>query len=150
MALSDNFWKKIEKRDDGCWMWIGSLSNAGYGRFNGGTAWRAIHKTRIAHRLAFMAIKGEIPTGLTLDHLCRNRACVNPDHLDPCPIGVNTRRSPIWNGNKTHCPEGHSYSGKNLGVSKRCDRFCRTCINRKAREYKSRLRQAALDKSIEM
>jgi hypothetical protein len=143
MDLSDKFWEKIAKRENGCWLWIGSLSNAGYGRFDGGAAFRAAHKTRIAHRLAFMAIKGAIPEGLTLDHLCRNRACVNPDHLDPCPIGENVRRSPVWNGNKTHCPAGHQYTNDNVKVSSRGERCCKTCRNQQARDSKRRARAAA-------
>jgi hypothetical protein len=76
MNTSERFWAKVYRGDD-CWEWLAAKSTAGYGRFKvaGGLVQ--------AHRFAYEDIVGPIPDGLQLDHLCRNRACVNPDHLEP-------------------------------------------------------------------
>lgn len=71
-----------------CWPWPGRIDKHGYGRCKVGK------KAMLAHRAVYEALIGEIPTGLTLDHLCRNRSCCNPRHLDPCTGGENTLRSP--------------------------------------------------------
>src|SRR5262245_21521692 len=70
----------------GCWQWMGEVTKNGYGRIYWG------YKHRPAHRVAYEAYRGPIPEGMTIDHLCRNRACVNPAHLEPCTIRVNTLR----------------------------------------------------------
>ena len=84
-----------------------------------------------------------------MDHLCRNRSCVNPDHLDPCLIGENARRSPVWSGNKTHCPAGHPYSGENLKTLPHGRKRCKTCIKEQSLELTQRRRQALLAKRAE-
>lgn len=116
------FWSKVEKTDS-CWLWTGSLHSLGYAR-----AW--VDGTRVyAHRYAYEETVGPIPDGLDLDHLCRVRHCVNPDHLEPVTRAENLRRSPSQvsavNARKTHCPQGHEYSGRD----KRGWRECRTCRN---------------------
>lgn len=113
---------------NGCWVWIGNRTPANYGRVNAyGRVWKA-------HRLSYEAFIGPIPGGLTLDHLCRNRPCVNPRHLDPVPPGVNTLRSPYTvpsiNSTKTECPDGHPYDEANTYFAPNGSRRCRACRNK--------------------
>jgi len=82
------FWSRVDK-SDACWMWQGPTERAGYGR----VYWKG--KTRYAHRVSFELSRGPIPDGLDIDHLCRNRGCVNPAHLDPVTHEENCRRSPV-------------------------------------------------------
>jgi len=84
---------------------------------------------RYAHRVVYEHMVGDIPAGLQLDHLCRNRICVNPAHLEPVTAQVNTRRArPV----PTHCPQGHAYDEENTGTSPTGIRWCRTCKRVKA------------------
>jgi len=71
------FWKFVQKQHDGCWRWIGTIFKTGYGGFNGGRS----KGQSYAHRFSYEIAKGPISDGLHIDHLCRNRWCVNPDHL---------------------------------------------------------------------
>lgn len=112
------------ERTGGCWVWTGYRNVGGYGRvsING--------KLLLVHRIVYTALVGPIPEGLTLDHLCRNTSCVNPAHLEPVTLRVNTRRSDRTrasiNAARTHCPQGHPYDEANTrwwGGG----RFCRTC-----------------------
>jgi len=134
--LPDRFWAKVEKTE-GCWPWRAALHPTGYGAF------RLDGKTRATHRLAYEEMIGPIPEGLTLDHLCRNRACCNPAHLEPVTLAENLLRGmspPAQNARKTHCPHGHEYGGANLAM-KAGARRCLACHREEARQY--RLRKAA-------
>lgn len=128
----DRFADKIALTDSGCIEWIASRNNKGYGTFNAGGG-----KSTVAHRWSYEYHVGPIPKGLDLDHLCRNRACINPDHLEPVTTSANLLRAVgigQANAAKTHCPEGHPYSGDNLYLSpsRPNNRMCRTCrANRK-------------------
>lgn len=143
---ADRFWAKVckhgpvpEQRPElgPCWPWQGSINvRWGYGYFH----WSAGLNLR-AHKVAYVLARGLFPTNLVLDHLCRNRACVNPDHLDPVPQGVNCRRgmtgrAPGTTGErnkaKTHCPHGHEYSAENTRLQGR-RRHCRACERRPGR-----------------
>lgn len=134
MATDDErFWRKVQGPDPlGCWTWAGSLNRAGYGQFT-----LRGPRNVMAHRYAYEALIGPIPDGLTIDHLCRNKACLNPWHLEPVPNGVNIRRG--GNAVKTHCPRGHEYRAENTYLY-RGSRYCRTCQNDQRRERRARAR----------
>ena len=122
VSTEERFWGKVVKQEDGCWKWIGCLDD-GYGRFWDGRLVRA-------HRLAFEWIKKAIPKEMTLDHLCRNRACVNPDHLEVTSVKVNILRGvgiAAINSKVTHCPKGHPYDEENTYLTPDGWRDCRKC-----------------------
>jgi hypothetical protein len=112
----------------GCWLWFASDDGNGYGAFWNG---KAMIK---AYRWAYEYFIGKVPIGLELDHLCENKMCVNPKHLEPVTHLENVRRgkcsetSGQWQRDKTHCPQGHSYSGDNLYIRPNgTGRGCRIC-----------------------
>lgn len=119
----------------GCWLWTGSISSGGYGRHwdNG---------PKYAHRISWEMINGAIPAEMTIDHLCRNRACVNPEHMEVVPMMVNTLRGSgptAANAKKTHCSHGHAYTAENTiyytnksSKSRTLRRVCRSCVSRKS------------------
>jgi hypothetical protein len=135
-AVSERFWAKIVQRGD-CWEWTGGTIGAGYGHFTQGGE----QKMMLAHRWAYEAMVGEIPAGLVLDHLCMNKLCVNPDHLDPVTQAVNIERNPN-SINKTcamvtHCPAGHAYDEANTRWYKG-GRNCRACARVHTANYRAR------------
>ena len=131
MVLSPEtrFWKHVEKTD-GCWNWTATHSN-GYGIFWDGTFTKMGNKSAAkAHRFAYKLLKGEIPSDRELDHLCRNRSCVNPNHLEI----VTTRENMIRgfslcaiNIRKKYCKRGHLLKADNL-IPCKLKRGLRICI----------------------
>lgn len=102
----------------GCWNWQRHITPQGYGQFG---------RNILAHRVSFEIFKGEMSPKLVVDHLCRNRRCVNPDHLDLVTQQLNAHRGDIINRKKSHCPKGHPYAGANLYVYPDGRRGCEIC-----------------------
>ena len=124
--------KFIPVPESGCWLWLGAISRGGYGVF-------FVKKWILAHRAAYELLHGLIPAGMQIDHLCRVRSCVNPQHLEAVTAAVNTRRGSNAERDKTHCPKGHPYSGENLYVSpKSRGRDCLICKRRRREEFYER------------
>jgi hypothetical protein len=108
----------------GCWPWIGDKFSGGYGRLT------VDGRGKLVHRVVYQKLVGPIPQGLTIDHLCRNRACVRPSHLEPVTGRVNSLRGTgpsAQNARKTHCHKGHPLSGDNVRVTTK-QRRCRECV----------------------
>lgn len=120
----------------GCWVWTGKRNDKGFGR----TSFR--NKDSAAHRVMYELVRGKTPSG-HLSARCRNRACVNPDHLTEATSAEILRRGSTLaaaNAAKTHCPQGHPYSGDNLAFSGG-SRMCRECWRIKARERYHKARE---------
>ena len=115
----------------GCWLWAGGRGSHGYGQVY-------YNKTdMLAHRASWNAFRGEIPKGLDLDHKCRQRMCVNPDHLDPVTRKENLRRG-LRGVLTTACPHGHPYVEGNLKSRKDGTRDCLTCHRERQKRYSRR------------
>jgi len=128
---------KVEHTPTGCWQYTGGLNRDGYPQ-----------TTRLLHRFVYECLVGPIPAGHELDHVCRNRACLNPLHLEPVTHKVNTLRSngvTALNARKTHCPHGHEYTERNT-YRHAGRRRCRTCMNQKryARAVRARAQKKGL------
>lgn len=127
-----------------CWTWMNGRSAGGYGGFSPHVGGKRI----LAHRWAYTFFRAEIPEGLVLDHLCRNRACCNPWHLEPVTPEINYRRGEMQEKRvaafraRTHCPSGHEYTDENTYRSPKGHRGCRTCMRRSNADYKARKRAA--------
>lgn len=135
------FWIKVEKTGS-CWEWTSVKTHDGYGQFS------IKGKKKYSHRVSYELFKGDIPEGLQLDHLCRNRSCVNPDHLEPVTQQENMMRGvglALINKRKTHCLQGHEYSEKNTYLHKN-GRNCREC-DRIKHNRNNRLKQNSLYQS---
>lgn len=132
----ERFWAKVDVGD--CWLWTG-IHSRGYGRFS----WDGHN---YAHRWIWHRLVGELPEGMTIDHLCKVRSCVNPDHMEPVPLLENLRRGvapPRLNALKTQCKHGHEFSPENTyWYADGRKRSCRVCARRKTREYQQRKRDA--------
>lgn len=131
---AERFWIKVNKAGaEECWPWVGGFDAYGYGSFNDG------QKTVKSHRFAYEQLIGNLSAGLSLDHLCRNRACVNPHHMEQVTRGENVLRSPInitaINARKTHCNNGHSLSDAYVDKTKGW-RKCRQCHSERRRKQR--------------
>ena len=141
---AERFAENVTPGEGGCLIWTGGLNGVGYGQFYRGKAERGDTGKTYAHRWAYEQHVGPIPEGLHLDHLCRNRACVNPDHLEPVTLRENVLRgeSPAaHHAVKTHCPAGHPYDGRNLYTHPtNRQRVCRECGRLRASEKRRQQR----------
>lgn len=136
MTLPERFWAKVDKTD-GCWMWVGALTSAGYGSFRlGGRA----EPASSAHVLAWEDVNGTVPMGLTLDHVvCGNRACCRPDHMEPVTRVENVMRGcspPAVNARKSMCDRGHPLTPRRDRPDRRECRLCRLDAQRRRRACK--------------
>lgn len=123
-----NFFSRVEIAS-GCWRWIGGVNGRGYGMFNG----------KSSHRFTYSWFVAPIPEGLVIDHLCLNKLCVNPAHLEAVTDLENRRRAAAL---RTHCRHGHEYTPENTGIQRvngRPYRDCRACHRAKQTAYLQRL-----------
>lgn len=137
-TVVERFWDKVDQTSD-CWNWVGAVSGHGYGNFKAGPRYA------MAHRFAYELLVGSIPEGLQIDHLCRNRRCVNPDHLEPVAARENVRRgeTPLANrlrsAQMTHCHRGHPRTPQNLYVYG-TKKMCKPCCLESTRQRRARLK----------
>lgn len=131
--LPGRFWDKVSVAGSGCWEWTASTRNGGYGQF-----WLS-PRLRSSHRVAYEALVGPIPPGLQIDHLCRNRGCCNPDHLELVTQSENARRG-IPGQRSVQCKNGHPWSEGNTYTCPRGKRHCRTCRRAYNTAWKRRAR----------
>jgi HNH endonuclease len=121
---AERFWKKVEKTSaDGCWEWTASRNRAGYGQFQ-----RSSRIPRLAHLYAYELIVGPVPPKHDLHHVCENRGCCNPAHLEPL-----TRKEHMEIHLATRCRRGHAYTEGNTYVRPSGGRECRICMAERQR-----------------
>lgn len=123
-----DFLRRALGRD--CWNWPARVDRDGYGR----VMWNG--RSCLAHRVAYEVMSGPIPDGLQLDHLCRNRACVNPAHLEPVTQAENAARGVY--ARQTHCVAGHEYTPENTYLRPNGNRDCRACIRERSRRHRNK------------
>lgn len=149
----DHLAANFEVDGNGCWLWTGGLTNPGYARMS----WKQDGVTNIpgAHRVILHALGQPVPQGMVVDHLCRVRHCINPDHLEVVTQRENVMRSPIapgaLNAAKTHCAQGHPYTPENTYVwvhttRSTTTRICKTCNH----DYYVRRRDARMGATAEV
>lgn len=143
-TAEERFAEKWVADENGCHVWTAGKAGNGYGSF-----W--LGRTRLAHRVAWEWAKGHIPDGRQLDHLCRNRSCVNVDHLEPVTCRENVLRGvgiAAVNSNRTHCPKGHQLTESRMILvhgKLRRHRRCRECERPNERMRYLRKRASGLD-----
>lgn len=133
------FWGRVDSSggDSKCWEWLGAVQSAGYGATSKG----------LAHRIAYELRVGPIPKGLTIDHLCKNKLCCNPKHMEAVTLAENLRRAVETRnhhrgGNlvyaaRTHCKWGHEFTDENTRMNGNV-RVCKACAKRRSTEFKNR------------
>ncbi len=142
-SLEERFWAKVQPEPSGCWRWIAYTGGVGYGYIKeGGRGSRLL----VAHRYAYELLAGPIPAGHELDHLCRHRWCVNPQHLEAVSHTENIRRGVAPNiliSQSGKCAQGHEINATNTYYRKdRPGRWnCRIC--RQERRHRERLPSAS-------
>lgn len=138
-TLRERFESKIARSEGGCWEWTAARFQSGYG------AIRIEGQTRLAHRISHELYIGPIPEGLGIDHLCKNRGCVRPSHIEAVPQRVNLARGdhPAAIVRRTNvCGHGHALTPENTYITPAGWRRCRECCRRHGRELRQRRRAA--------
>jgi len=137
LIASQRWTSKVDTSSD-CHLWLAGTSTAGYGKIS------LDDVTEFAHRVAWVAAHGEqVPPGLQLDHLCRVRRCVNPDHLEPVTRRENILRGESHqakNARKTHCANGHPFNESNTGTQGQQWRKCNVCAREKTQRRNDTIR----------
>lgn len=111
----------------GCWIWTGTLYSNGYGSIY------VDGRVSLTHRVSYEIRVSKVPEGLEIDHLCRVRSCLNPEHLEPVTHAENMRRAM-----RTHCVNGHEFTAENTYRPADGKRYCRTCRRQRNREQRER------------
>lgn len=131
------FWARVDKTG-GCWEWRGYRNTQGYGAFpfkHPELGWVLV----LAYRLSYLLTNGPVRDGLELDHVCRNRGCCNPAHLEPVTHRENLVRGHPFGAQHsltTHCPQGHEYAGDNLSLHRKKNRQGKDYVSRECRACK--------------
>ncbi len=138
VPLDVRLWSKVDKNGPVmpkmttcCWQWTGAIRKQGYGQIGEGGAASDGARNLLVHRVVYMRLVGPIPEGLELDHLCRNKRCCRPEHLEAVTRRTNTLRgeSPAAKANRRNrCANGHEYTIENTYMAKGIHRHCRTCM----------------------
>lgn len=132
--------------DTMCWNWTGCTARNGYGKIMTGSKLDGTKRASLAHRVSYEAFVGPIPPAMEIDHLCRNRRCVNPAHMEPVTHRENGLRGvsmAAQYAKRTHCIRGHEFSGDNLRIGRYGERICIACMRERRRERTLRESQKA-------
>lgn len=135
----------VPEPNTGCWFWVRAINHFGYGRVTVGA------RQTMAHRLSYELLRGPVPDGLCLDHLCRQRSCVNPDHLEAVTMRENLLRGDTLNrrnASRTHCPQGHPYDALNTYHIPTGGRGCKACMRVRSKAHYAKRRLQNTDINI--
>lgn len=130
MRTKEHYFKKVSLVN-GCWVWGGASFKDGYGKINIGNG-----VMRLAHRIFYELYNSDIKPGLVIDHLCENKSCVNPKHLEQVTQLENMQR--YFSKPRPNCPQGHLYDLKNTYINPLGRKICRKCTNISGKKYRNK------------